>query len=55
MEVGDPLWTAVLNSKVVMFYLMGSYLWHFPPSCATVADRGSDRGRDFAVHAVAGR
>ncbi len=31
MEVGAPLWTAVLNSKVVMFYLMGSYLWHFPP------------------------
>jgi len=55
MEVGDPLWTAVLNSKVVMFYLMGSYLWHFPPSCAAVADRRSDRGRDFAVHAVAVR
>ena len=23
MEVGAPLWTAVLNSKVVMFYLDG--------------------------------
>lgn len=37
IEVGEPLWTAVLNSKVVMFYLMGSYLWHFPP--------GASRGR----------
>ena len=41
MEVGAPLWTAVLNSKVVMFYLMGSYLWHSPtemsrgPLCVT--------------------
>jgi hypothetical protein len=35
MEVGAPLWTAVLNSKVVMFYLMGSYLWHFPPGQPT--------------------
>ena len=34
MEVGGPLWTAVLNSKVVMFYLMGSYLWHFPPEAS---------------------
>jgi hypothetical protein len=34
MEVGAPLWTAVLNSKVVMFYLMGSYLWHFPPEAS---------------------
>ena len=33
MGIGAPLWTAVLNSKVVMFYLMGSYLWHFPPGC----------------------
>ncbi len=34
MEPGLPLWTAVLNSKVVMFYLMGSYLWHVPAGCA---------------------
>jgi hypothetical protein len=33
MEVGVPLYTAVLNSKAVMFHLMGSYLWHFPPQC----------------------
>jgi hypothetical protein len=30
MQLGEPLWAAVLNSKVVMFYLMGSYAWHWP-------------------------
>ena len=28
---GDDLWAAVQNAKVVMYYLMGSYLWHVPP------------------------
>lgn len=31
MEMGWPLWTAVLNSKAVMFILTGSYLWHEAP------------------------
>jgi hypothetical protein len=40
MTVGDPLWAAVLNSKTVLFYMVGSYLWHFPPTVldATPAD-----------------
>lgn len=38
MEVGEPLWTAILNGKVVMFYLMGSYLWHFPPAAGCRQD-----------------
>ena len=38
MEVGEPLWTAILNSKVVLFYLMGSYLWHFPPAAGCGPD-----------------
>jgi hypothetical protein len=32
MELGAPLWAAVLNSKTVLFYLVGSYLWRFPPA-----------------------
>jgi hypothetical protein len=28
MTMGDPLWDAIMNSKVVYFYLVGSYLWH---------------------------
>ena len=28
---GPDLWRAVQNSKVVLYYLMGSYFWHFPP------------------------
>lgn len=31
MEFGQPLWTAILNSKAVMFFLVGSFLWHEPP------------------------
>ncbi|RPH33987.1 MAG: hypothetical protein EHM90_06130, partial [Chloroflexi bacterium] len=31
MTVGDVLWTAVMNSKVVYVYLVGSYLWHAQP------------------------
>jgi hypothetical protein len=27
---GDDLWTACQNGKVVLYYLMGSYLWHVP-------------------------
>ena len=27
MHDGEPLWTAVMNSKTVFFYLSGSYLW----------------------------
>jgi hypothetical protein len=34
MDVGSPLWAAVLNSKAVMFYMVGSYLQHFPPTPA---------------------
>ena len=49
MEVGAPLWTAVLNSKVVMFYLMGSYLWHFPPGVSR--DRRCVTGREDHVAA----
>jgi len=30
MGTGSDLWEAVQNSKVVLYYLMGSYLWHFP-------------------------
>jgi hypothetical protein len=30
MGTGTDLWEAVQNSKVVLYYLMGSYLWHFP-------------------------
>ncbi len=49
MEVGGPLWTAVLNGKVVMFYLMGSYLWHFPPGVSR--DRPCVTGRGNHVSA----
>jgi len=45
MELGDPLWTAVLNSKVVMFYLMGSYLWHFPPGPGSPPCESQSGGR----------
>jgi hypothetical protein len=27
---GSDLWTAIQNGKVVLYYLMGSYLWHVP-------------------------
>jgi hypothetical protein len=38
MDEGEELWRAVLNAKVVMFYLVGSYLWHVPePDAATVS------------------
>jgi hypothetical protein len=30
MEIGEPLWFAVLNAKAVYFTLVGSYLWHSP-------------------------
>ncbi len=30
MGTGSDLWEAIQNSKVVLYYLMGSYLWHFP-------------------------
>jgi hypothetical protein len=55
MEIGDPLWTAVLNSKVVMFYLMGSYLWHFPPGCRAVSDRRSSQGSGFSNRGIPDR
>ena len=42
MEVGDSLWAAVLNSKTVLFYMVGSYLWHFPPASTETGD-GSSR------------
>jgi hypothetical protein len=29
-EPGDRLWAAVLDAKVVLFYMVGSYLWHAP-------------------------
>jgi hypothetical protein len=32
MEIGEPLWAAVLNAKAVYFTLVGSYLWHSQPS-----------------------
>lgn len=32
MGTGSDLWEAIQNSKVVLYYLMTSYLWHFPPS-----------------------
>ncbi|MEX0879597.1 MAG: hypothetical protein WD451_07690, partial [Thermoanaerobaculia bacterium] len=28
---GPDLWRAIQNSKVVLYYLMGSYFWHVPP------------------------
>ena len=31
MGLSDDLFTAILNAKVVMYYMTGSYLWHFPP------------------------
>jgi hypothetical protein len=31
MSTGSELWEAIQNSKVVLYYLMGSYLWRFPP------------------------
>jgi hypothetical protein len=44
MNVGDPLWAAVLNSKAVYFYMVGSYLWHFPPAAPdTTPDDGKAR------------
>lgn len=30
MGTGGDLWEAVQNSKIVLYYLMGSYLWRFP-------------------------
>ena len=38
MGTGGDLWEAVQNSKVVLYYLMGSYLWHFaaPSACPDV-------------------
>jgi hypothetical protein len=39
MIVGDPLWTAIMNSKVVYIYLVGSYLWHTQPP---IVQPGSD-------------
>jgi hypothetical protein len=32
LTAGPDLWRAVQNSKVVMYYLIGSYLWHFAPA-----------------------
>ena len=31
MGLSEDLFTAILNAKVVMYYMTGSYLWHFPP------------------------
>jgi hypothetical protein len=31
MGLSDDLFTAILNAKVVMYYMTGSYLWHFAP------------------------
>lgn len=31
MGLSGDLFTAILNAKVVMYYMTGSYLWHFPP------------------------
>jgi hypothetical protein len=31
MSTGSELWEAIQNSKVVLYYLMSSYLWRFPP------------------------
>jgi hypothetical protein len=45
IEVGDPLWAAVLNSKTVMFYMVGSYLWHFPPGSTTSPGKGEQGER----------
>ena len=38
MGTGSDLWEAIQNSKVVFYYLMTSYLWHFsaPPECFEV-------------------
>src|SRR5262249_33754319 len=43
MEIGSPLWAAVLNSKAVYFYIVGSYLWHFPPAIGN-APAESEKG-----------
>jgi hypothetical protein len=40
MEIGEPLWAAVLNAKAVYFTLVGSYLWHSP-----VPETGARRPR----------
>ena len=31
MGLSDDLFAAILNAKVVMYYMTGSYLWHFAP------------------------
>lgn len=31
MGLSEDLFTAILNAKVVMYYMTGSYLWHFAP------------------------
>jgi hypothetical protein len=31
MGTGSDLWEAIQNAKVVLYYLMSSYLWHFSP------------------------